>query len=204
MAFDVLINNYDRVPLIWNNEGNARNILLTALREEEGGEGGEGGEGEEGEEGKEGNGEGDGEEGGVEVATTLVPIDQAICCINPLNKISAKNFHKYEGKVRALLEALLGKDRNSHGDGGNEHGGHGDRDGGRERGEEAAARALEPARLFLQTCTGMDVGAAGVEAMSIGLRQGIVNIAQLTMDDVDRFTECLTGTLGVVKHDIHE
>jgi hypothetical protein len=73
---------------------------------------------------------------------------------------------------------------------------------GRGRGEEAATSALEPARLFLQTCTGMDVGAAGVEAMSVGLRQGIVNIAQLTIDDIDRFTECLTGTLGV-KHLVH-
>jgi len=28
MAFDVLINNYDRMPLIWANEGNPENILL--------------------------------------------------------------------------------------------------------------------------------------------------------------------------------
>eukprot|EP00403_Amphidinium_massartii_P020051 CAMPEP_0178411620 /NCGR_PEP_ID=MMETSP0689_2-20121128/21586_1 /TAXON_ID=160604 /ORGANISM="Amphidinium massartii, Strain CS-259" /LENGTH=522 /DNA_ID=CAMNT_0020032827 /DNA_START=80 /DNA_END=1644 /DNA_ORIENTATION=+ len=31
MAFDVLINNFDRMPLVWSNEGNLANIMLSQL-----------------------------------------------------------------------------------------------------------------------------------------------------------------------------
>lgn len=34
MAFDILINNYDRIPFIWNNDGNPGNVLIQFEDEE--------------------------------------------------------------------------------------------------------------------------------------------------------------------------
>jgi len=34
MAFDVIINNFDRIPLVWSNEGNLANIMLSGSMDE--------------------------------------------------------------------------------------------------------------------------------------------------------------------------
>ena len=31
LAMDMLVNNFDRFPLVWDNEGNAGNVMLTPL-----------------------------------------------------------------------------------------------------------------------------------------------------------------------------
>jgi hypothetical protein len=34
VCLDVLLNNQDRLPVAWDNEGNARNIMVAQLSEE--------------------------------------------------------------------------------------------------------------------------------------------------------------------------
>ena len=84
MVFDMLINNSDRIPLIWDNEGNPRNFLVRT---------------------------GHSGDGASEPNFEIVPIDQAVRCIDPEDANSTTNHERYMSRVTAVATAVCGGSR---------------------------------------------------------------------------------------------
>ena len=81
IAFDALVNNSDRVPVVHDNEGNARNVLFSHGPSTPG--------------------------GGNDAASEAVAIDQCITSLSDSSPVGAKLYAAYRARVGTWLAACL-------------------------------------------------------------------------------------------------
>ena len=100
IAFDALINNSDRVPVVHGNQGNARNVIFSHGPSAPG--------------------------GGSDAASDVVAIDQCITSLSASSAVGAKLYAAYKARVGSWLAACLRYGANAETEGGEVGGGDAD------------------------------------------------------------------------------